>query len=69
MRTLTALLLMTLIGVSLAGCASFDKKGCDGFKPIYITQTDALTMDPETKKQIVAHNEYGEKRCKWKAAR
>lgn len=58
---------LILIGVWTAGCATIRSNACDGFAPIVLTHEDALAMDPGTKRQIVAHNEFGEKVCGWKA--
>lgn len=57
-----------LTAASIGGCAH-RANSCDGFKPIYLDQIDVLTMSLETKKQIAAHNEYGEKQCGWKPAK
>lgn len=60
---------LMLMSVCLAGCETTNKgAACAGWKPIIVTQIDMLTMDEGTKRQIVAHNEFGEKVCGWKAA-
>ena len=61
-----ALVTLTLIAVSIGGCASRRGNLCDGWKPIIVTEMDGLTMDDKTKRQIVSHNEFGEKQCGWK---
>lgn len=55
-----------LIGVSISGCATnpIFKDDCDWAQPILPSRSDVLT--PETKRQILAHNEAGEKLCGWK---
>ena len=58
-----------LMSVCLAGCETTNSgTACAGWAPIVITQMDMLTMDEGTKRQIVGHNEFGEKVCGWKAA-
>lgn len=59
-----------LIGVAMiSGCvtktAPLPVSGfCDYAEPIFYSRKDDLT--PETKRQIVRHNEVGELLCKWK---
>lgn len=64
--TFKTLLLLALIAVSTAGCATDPilKSDCDWVKPIRPSRADVLTE--QTKQQIVAHNEAGEKLCGWK---
>ena len=59
---------LILISACLAGCATNKGAACDGWKPIIVTKTDMLTMDDGTKRQILAHNEFGAKQCGWKPA-
>lgn len=72
---LTALLLLPLL-LSVSGCAgsgllgTTDKAvltdlGCAGWRMIDLSTKDQLT--PMTEDQIIAHNEYGERRGCWKA--
>lgn len=67
MKTSTALLLASLIAAPIAGCAHQGSDACDGFSAIYLSAGDQLT--PETKKQLVKHNEYGEQACGWRPAK
>jgi hypothetical protein len=55
-----------LIGVSIGGCATSPifKDDCDWARPILPSRSDVLT--PETKRQILAHNQAGEKLCGWR---
>lgn len=49
----------------LAGCATggAGTSPCSGWRPIYVSRTDALT--PDTARQILAHNETGARLCGW----
>lgn len=62
-RTLATLI---LIASSTAGCATKAslRDDCDWAEPIRPSRADALTR--ETKEQIAAHNEVGERICGWK---
>lgn len=57
---------LMLISACLAGCATNDGNLCDGWKPIIVSESDMKTMSDSTKRQILSHNEFGEKRCGWK---
>lgn len=63
---LARILTLALISASTAGCATNAafKSDCDWARPILPSREDVLTR--ETKEQIVAHNETGERLCKWK---
>lgn len=52
-----AFLTLTLISVSLAGCAT--ESGGAWVKPIYLSKQDVLTRG--TKQQVLTHNETWEK--------
>lgn len=56
--------MLTLISVSIAGCATTD--GCTRFKPMRPSANDAKVISDGFKRQIVAHNETGEEHCGWK---
>lgn len=58
--------MLALTAALTAGCATNPvfKDDCDWVKPILPSRADVLT--PETKRQILAHNEAGEKLCGWK---
>jgi hypothetical protein len=55
-----------LIAISTSGCATnpIFKDDCDWAKPIRPSRSDVLTDG--TKRQILAHNEAGQKLCGWK---
>lgn len=53
-------LMMTLIAVSVAGCA---RDACDWAEPILPSPDDDLSRP--LIEQIVAHNEKGERFCGW----
>ena len=61
----TAVILL-LIAVSAAGCATDPRlKGdCDWVQPIRPSKADVLTR--QTKEQILAHNEAGAMICGWR---
>ena len=58
--------MIALTAALTAGCATSPvfKDDCDWAKPILPSKADVLT--PETKRQILAHNETGEKLCGWR---
>lgn len=56
--------LMILLAVTLAGCAT---DPCDWARPILSSSADVVTEG--TMRQIVAHNEKGERFCGWVALR
>ena len=61
---LTVMLL--LIAVSIAGCATDPglRSDCDWAQPIRPSRSDVLSR--QTREQIAAHNEAGVKICGWK---
>lgn len=53
------------IAAILGGCATTSSGDfCDTARTIRASKDDRLSR--ETKRQIVAHNEFGEKACGWK---
>jgi hypothetical protein len=62
--------LWMMCGLSLiAGCATTTgPASCDGFKPIRPQAGDVGAVSPDLARQIVAHNRFGEARCRWRAA-
>jgi hypothetical protein len=57
--------MLILIAVSTTGCATDPRlrSDCDWAQPIRPSRHDVLTR--QTKEQIAAHNEVGEKFCGW----
>lgn len=55
--------MLTLIGVSLAGCATNDGDGCRGRAPIYLSAGAAAAMTRAEKEAVVASNEALERQC------
>ena len=51
---------LTLALGLLAGCAKNSGHHCDGWKPIYIEDSDLGIISDELTTGIVTHNEYGE---------
>lgn len=57
-----------LLTLSLANCGTSGQgDSCAGFKPIIIDKLDVLTRG--TLEAIIAHDELGQAKCGWKAAR
>lgn len=56
-------LILLLILACLPGCVT--RNNCAGFKPIRPVQSDIETLDPQTKRQILAHNTFGQRQCGW----
>ena len=55
-----------LTGCGITGPARIVDTGCSWTRPIYVSKADILT--DQTAVQILAHNETGAKRCRWKPA-
>lgn len=54
----------------LTGCADGPAQGinvCGPWQPILVTETELSMLSDETVRQIVAHNEVGERLCNWRA--
>lgn len=65
MRCVGVLMLLVIL---LSGCVGGNARGldvCAPWKPLYVTAEDRIT--PETAREIVAHNEVGERLCGWRA--
>ena len=62
----TKLLMIALTAALTAGCATDPafRDDCDWAKPIQPSKADVLT--PDTKRQILAHNQAGAKLCGWR---
>ena len=58
--------MLLLIAVSTAGCATDPRlnSDCDWAQPIRPSRQDVLTR--QTREQILAHNEAGQRLCGWK---
>lgn len=51
-----------------AGCAGTNRgNNCDGWAPIVLSKGAYDAMSDNDKRQVTAHNEYGEQHCGWKA--
>ena len=57
------MMLLACLAGSLAGCGIKIGVDCDWAEPIRPSRADHLT--PGTQRQILAHNETGEKLCGW----
>ena len=64
--TFKTIVILLLIAVSTAGCATeqLARNDCDWAQPIRPSRQDVLTR--KTKEQISAHNESGARICKWR---
>lgn len=63
MKTTISVLLAGAIALLLAGCATTSGNFCDVAAAIRPSVDDAMTDG--TKRQILAHNEYGARACNW----
>ena len=66
--------MLTSISVFSAGCSATSGTKpvgnfCDVARPIYLTQDAVHALSSERKRTILAHNEFGEKACGWRAAK
>ena len=69
MKTFATLALLISIIGSSAGCAQMNS-GCDGFSSMRMKSATAAYLvlnDIAFADEILAHNEFGEKKCGWKA--
>lgn len=53
--------------LALSGCVSAGGNFCAIESPKRYTPAQIETMGPEVKRDVLAHNEKGEKLCGWKA--
>jgi len=61
---------LMLVAILLGGCNGGPATGvdvCGPWRPIYLSTSDQLTQ--ATGRQILAHNEIGERLCGWQPAR
>lgn len=60
--------MLMLLAILLSGCVGGNARGldvCAPWKPIFVSSEDRLTAG--TAREIVAHNEVGERLCGWEA--
>lgn len=60
--------MLMLLAILLSGCVDGSARGldvCAPWKPIFVSAADQLTDG--TAREIVAHNEVGERLCGWRA--
>lgn len=66
----TSLVLLMLISASLVGCARQTIGDfCDVSNPIRVSPQTAASMSQAEKRDVLKHNEYGERACGWRASR
>ena len=68
MRLLLEILGVIVIGGMLVSCQSSpptEQAFCSAARPIYIKKSDKLTL--ETTREIVGHNELGQRLCGWQS--
>lgn len=58
------LFLAALISLALLGCQTTSGNFCDVASPIRPSVQDGMTDG--TKRQVIAHNVYGERSCGWR---
>ena len=74
-RAALRLLVLTLfLGALLIGCAMSGRATktapvapdiCSPWRPIYLTKAEAKMLSDESARQILAHNQTGERLCNW----
>lgn len=62
------LALTILTAVVVAGCAHRQGNLCDGWKPLIVSEITWAMMSADERRDLVAHNEFGEKNCGWQPA-
>lgn len=70
MLTLTLFLGALLIGCAMSGRATkpvptIAPDICSPWRPIYLTKAEAKMLSDESARQILAHNQTGERLCHW----
>ncbi len=53
----------------LAGCATNERTSCIGWLPIYLNRQDINVISPNLARDILKHNEQGERLCGWRDKR
>lgn len=53
----------------LTGCAMNERTSCIGWLPIYLNRQDISVISPELAREILKHNEQGQRVCGWKYTR
>ncbi|CAK00769.1 hypothetical protein [Bartonella tribocorum] len=53
----------------LTGCATNERTSCIGWLPIYLNRQDINVISPNLARDILKHNEQGERLCGWKHTR
>ncbi|PIT68755.1 hypothetical protein CEV08_07390 [Bartonella tribocorum] len=53
----------------LTGCATSERTSCIGWLPIYLNRQDINVISPNLARDILKHNEQGERLCGWKNTR
>lgn len=63
MKFLALGLMLLVSGCAVGSAMTADL--CAGFKPFYVDEHDVLIVSDRLARQIVEHNEYGERQCGW----
>ncbi|WP_375665507.1 hypothetical protein [Bartonella sp. TT121SHDZB] len=53
----------------LTGCATNERTSCIGWLPIYLNRQDINVVSSNLARDILKHNEQGERLCGWKHKR
>nr|WP_144756053.1 hypothetical protein [Bartonella saheliensis] len=53
----------------LTGCATNERTSCIGWLPIYLNRQDINAISPNLARDILKHNEQGERLCGWEDTR
>ncbi len=53
----------------LTGCATNERTSCIGWLPSYLNRQDINMINPNSARDILKHNEQGERLCGWRHKR
>ncbi|WP_246257546.1 hypothetical protein [Bartonella gabonensis] len=65
MRLIRKVMLMCTLSF-LTGCATNERNSCVGWLPIYLNRQDINVISSNLARDILKHNEQGERLCGWK---
>nr|WP_083859177.1 hypothetical protein [Bartonella florencae] len=65
MKLIKKLMLMCAL-LSLVGCATNEYVSCVGWLPIYLNKRDVEVISSSLAREILKHNNLGERLCGWK---
>ncbi|WP_375607387.1 MULTISPECIES: hypothetical protein [unclassified Bartonella] len=68
MKLIRKVMLMCALSF-LAGCATNERTSCIGWLPIYLNRQDINVISSNLARDILKHNEQGERLCGWRDKR